>query len=170
VPCEDIAATGGAERYHADKKYEEAVATAVAACAAETNDDTPSNGAALLDDLREAVAVLEDVEWRSQRLYGDAHPETTENQLFLRDAREQLARAEGARARRELRRHQFCPVQPPRAAGNAHKLDPQWRHTRREELEQKLREHEAQIARLTAQIAAMKQEAPPPEEAGDAGG
>ena len=131
----------------------------------------PSNGAALLDDLREAVAVLEDVEWRSQRLYGDAHPETTENQLFLRDARKKLARAEGARVRRELRRHQFRPVQPPRAPGLARpKLDLQWRLTPREELEQKLREHEAQIAQLTAQIAAMKQEAPPPEEVGDAGG
>ena len=114
--------------------------------------------------------MLEDVEWRSQRLYGDAHPETTENQLFLRDARKKLARAEGARARHELRRHQFRPIQPPRAAGNGRKLDPQWRYTRREELEQKLREHEAQIAQLTAQIAAMKQEAPPPEEVGDAGG
>jgi tetratricopeptide (TPR) repeat protein len=38
--CDEIASGGGAERYHADKKYKEAVATAVEACAEDTKDQT----------------------------------------------------------------------------------------------------------------------------------
>ena len=36
--CDDIARGGGAEQYHADKNYKEAVATAVEACAEDTTD------------------------------------------------------------------------------------------------------------------------------------
>jgi hypothetical protein len=38
--CEEIANGGGAEKYHADKKYKEAVAVAVAACAADAAGQT----------------------------------------------------------------------------------------------------------------------------------
>ena len=38
--CEDIANGGGAEQYHADKKYEEAVADAVEECAEDTDGQT----------------------------------------------------------------------------------------------------------------------------------
>ena len=40
--CGAIASGGGAEQYHADKKYEEAVAVAVEACAADTNSNVPA--------------------------------------------------------------------------------------------------------------------------------
>ena len=38
--CEDIQRGGGAEQYHADKKYKEAVAVAVKKCAADTKGQT----------------------------------------------------------------------------------------------------------------------------------
>ena len=38
--CDEIARSGGAEQYHADKNYKEAVATAVEACAEDTKDQT----------------------------------------------------------------------------------------------------------------------------------
>ena len=38
--CEEIANGGGAEQYHADKKYEEALVTATEACAEDTKDQT----------------------------------------------------------------------------------------------------------------------------------
>jgi len=38
--CEEIANGGGAEQYHADKKYEEAFVTATEACAEDTKDQT----------------------------------------------------------------------------------------------------------------------------------
>ena len=38
--CQQIKSGGGAEQYHADKKYKEAVAVAVEACAADTKGQT----------------------------------------------------------------------------------------------------------------------------------
>ncbi len=38
--CEEIRRGGGAEEYHAEKKYKEAVAVAVAKCAADTAGQT----------------------------------------------------------------------------------------------------------------------------------
>ena len=38
--CEEIHRGGGAEQYHADKKYKEAVAEAVEACADDTKGQT----------------------------------------------------------------------------------------------------------------------------------
>ena len=48
---------------------------------------------ATLDDLREAVATMEDVERIARRVLGGAHPLTTANEGALRRARAALARA-----------------------------------------------------------------------------
>ena len=50
--CRSITRGGGAEQYHADKKYKEAVVVAVEACAEDT---------ATLDDLRDTASHLGDV-------------------------------------------------------------------------------------------------------------
>ena len=46
---------------------------------------------ATLDDLREAVETLEDVERLWKRVFGEAHPETPSVQAALANAREALA-------------------------------------------------------------------------------
>ena len=46
---------------------------------------------ATLDDLREAVETLEDVERLWKRVFGEAHPETPRVQGALANAREALA-------------------------------------------------------------------------------
>jgi hypothetical protein len=51
------------------------------------------DGSASRGDLREAVAVLEDVTRISHRVYGSTHPETLEFEDDLREAKEALARA-----------------------------------------------------------------------------
>ena len=48
---------------------------------------------ATLDDLREAVETLEDVERLWKRVFGEAQPETPRVELALEDAREALAAA-----------------------------------------------------------------------------
>ncbi len=48
------------------------------------------NPAATLDDLREAVTTLEDVERTARRVMGGAHPITTEIEKSLRNARAAL--------------------------------------------------------------------------------
>ena len=50
-----------------------------------------SDAAALLDNLREAVATLESVAKSWQRIFGQAHPETPKVQQALKEAREALA-------------------------------------------------------------------------------
>ena len=53
------------------------------------NDDTSS-----LSDLREAVAMIEDVERRARRVYGANHPEAVSKTVTLRKARQKLVNAE----------------------------------------------------------------------------
>ena len=55
----------------------------------DTNDDTASRS-----DLREAVAVLEDVERRGRRVYADDEYETETITGALREARQKLVNAE----------------------------------------------------------------------------
>ena len=92
--CKKIHRGGNAEQYHADKKYREAVAVAVEACAdAQTlyQDDR-----ATLDDLRKAVTTLEDTTRIARRVLGGTHPLTTGFEGNLRRARELLrAREDG---------------------------------------------------------------------------
>ena len=73
------------DRYHADKKYKEAVTVAVAKCAA----DTKGHGATL-DDLREAVETLEDVERIARRVFGSSHPSAVQIEIELQAARAAL--------------------------------------------------------------------------------
>ena len=74
--CKKIHRGGNAEQYHADKKYKEAVAVAVAG--------------ATLDDLREAVTTLEDTGRIARRVLGGSHPTTRAIEGALRDARAAL--------------------------------------------------------------------------------
>ena len=53
---------------------------------------------ATLDDLREAVTTLEDVERTARRVFGGAHPITAGIELRLREARAALAARETPRA------------------------------------------------------------------------
>ena len=53
------------------------------------------NDAATLDDIREAVTTLEDVERTARRVLGGAHPTTSNVEQTLRDARAALAAREG---------------------------------------------------------------------------
>ena len=48
------------------------------------------NTGATLDDLREAVVTLEEIERTARRVLGGAHPTTTEIEGALRDARAAL--------------------------------------------------------------------------------
>ena len=79
--CKKIHRGGNAEQYHADKKYKEAVAEAVEACA----------------DLSEAVTTLESVAMSYKRVLGQAHPETPKVQSALQKARKKLAWAHASR-------------------------------------------------------------------------
>ena len=97
--CKKIHRGGNAEQYNADKKYKEAVAVAVEACA----DDRMRTGyaralytdtTATLDDLREAVTTLEDVERIGRRVFGGAHPITGGVEITLRNARAALGARE----------------------------------------------------------------------------
>ena len=70
--------------YHADKKYKEAVAEAVEACADDTKGQTCYictyatalflADSATLDDLREAKTSLEETKRTAQRVLGGAYP------------------------------------------------------------------------------------------------
>ena len=69
--CKKIHRGGNAEQHHANKKYEEAVAAAVAKCA-------------------EAVTTLEDAKQIARRVLGSAHPTTAGIEKSLREARAAL--------------------------------------------------------------------------------
>ena len=86
--CKKLHRGGNAEQYHADKKYKEAVALAVEACA----DDAPRA------DLQEAVAILEDLNPRARRVFGPQHPETLAGEFALNYARRKLAAVDTAPA------------------------------------------------------------------------
>ena len=92
--CKEIKRGGGAEKYHADAKFKEAVAVAVEKCA----DDTMNFAEALYTDptasradVLQAVAILEDVVRALRRVLGAHHPDTARA----------LASLEGARMKRE---------------------------------------------------------------------
>ena len=55
---------------------------------------------ASLDNLRQAVELLEDIDSISSRVFGARHPDTAANGSMLRYAREKLAQAEAPVARR----------------------------------------------------------------------
>ena len=87
--CKKIHRGGNAEQYHADKKYKEAVAEAVEACAEDIGRDHSTTfgfcrvyarslfcGAeGSRAELEEALTVLEDVAQRIDRVRGASHPE-----------------------------------------------------------------------------------------------
>ena len=73
--CKKIHRGGNAEQHHANKKYEEAVAAAVAKCA-------------------EAVTTLEDAKQIARRVLGSAHPTTAGIEKSLREARAALCARE----------------------------------------------------------------------------
>ena len=52
------------------------------------------NDGATLDDLREAVTTLEELERITRRVFGDAHPLTTQLEQALRDAQAALSARE----------------------------------------------------------------------------
>ena len=86
--CKKIHRGGNAEKYHADKKYKEAVAEAVEACAADMalhHDD-----GATFDDLSEAVTTLEETARTARRVMGSAHPLTSVIKESLQAARAAL--------------------------------------------------------------------------------
>ena len=81
--CKKIHRGGNAEQYNADKKYKEAVAVAVEACAADTKREKYSeiifsSENASQDDQREAVAVLADTTKTRRRIFGANHPYTVD--------------------------------------------------------------------------------------------
>ena len=104
--CKKIHRGGNAEQYYADKKYKEAVAVAVAKCTEDTKGQTcyictqalhmalNEDPAATLDDLREAVAALEDLARTARRVLGSAHPSTAGIERTLRYARAALRAGE----------------------------------------------------------------------------
>ena len=55
------------------------------------------NGSATVDDLREAVTMLESVEISRKRFLGQAHPETARAQDALERARTKLAQARASK-------------------------------------------------------------------------
>ena len=97
--CKKIHRGGNAEQYNADKKYKEALAEAVEACA--DHDVTLrfrwlyanclcDYKNATLDDVVKAVETLESVAKVWKRLMGERHPETAKVLKALKEAREML--------------------------------------------------------------------------------
>ena len=93
--CKKIHRGGNAEQYHADKKYKEAVAVAVEACA----DDTMTLSYAMafyhdhgstISDLHVAVETLEDLELTARRVLCSSHPLVERIGEGLREAQEVL--------------------------------------------------------------------------------
>ena len=54
----------------------------------------PHDPAATLDDLRQAVTTLEEIERTARRVFGGAHPTTEEMEVAVRDARTVLSARE----------------------------------------------------------------------------
>ena len=90
--CKKIHRGGNAEKYHADKKYKEAVAVAVEACAEDTKGQTCyiciRSSTPPRSDWLEAIEVAEDVVTTSRRVMGTSHPLTTHFQEMLERAKE----------------------------------------------------------------------------------
>ena len=89
--CKKIHRGGNAEQYYADKKYKEAVAVAVEACAEDTKGQKCfREDGATLDDLHKAVTTLEDGERIARRVLGGSHPVTEGFEGELQDAQATL--------------------------------------------------------------------------------
>ena len=94
--CKKIHRGGNAEQYHADKKYKEAVAVAVEACAEDTKGQKClrwvyavalyTDDGATLDDLRVAVTTLDEIVRTARRVLGKSNPLPGTIEEFLRDA------------------------------------------------------------------------------------
>ena len=89
--CKKIHRGGNAEQYHADKKYKEAVAAAAEACADDTIAGDPGS---TLDDIREAMTMLEDLTRITRRVFGSAHPLVALCEDSLRIVRKKLGASE----------------------------------------------------------------------------
>ena len=94
--CKKIHRGGNAEQYHADKKYKEAVAVAVEACADDTKGEIYAgtfleDKDASMEEVREAVTLLESANEWEKRTLGPDHPQTVNSQGILESAREKLA-------------------------------------------------------------------------------
>ena len=127
--CLAIHRGGGAEQYHADKKYKEEVAIekrAREACGDDTKGQmyghpmTESIVACglqtALDNFRGAIVALAETERTARRLLGSAHPVTAGIEVELRDARAELSRARRrVRDRRASERSPRGPLRPPPA-------------------------------------------------------
>ena len=90
--CKKIHRGGNAEQYNADKKYKEAVAVAVEACAADIieSDETKLSQ----DDMLEAIVTLEEGFRRSRRVMGPQHPITVNLEGRLACSLEKLQTAQ----------------------------------------------------------------------------
>ena len=92
--CKKIHRGGNAEQYHADKKYKEAVAEAVEACA---EDQTLLLRATVVDpkatrgDLQEAKEELGKILCQARRVLGASHPRLRNVQQYLGIAEAKLA-------------------------------------------------------------------------------
>ena len=84
--CKKIHRGGNAEQYHADKKYKEAVAVAVEACAEDIVSEGLDNES--VEDLTEGKKVLEDIYPRARRIMGAEHPFTMKIQVTLKMMRD----------------------------------------------------------------------------------
>ena len=84
--CKKIHRGGNAEQYHADKKYKEAVAEAVEACAEDTMDPKATRG-----DLQEAKEELNKILCQARRVLGATHPRLGNIQQYLGIAEAKLA-------------------------------------------------------------------------------
>ena len=86
--CNTVQRCGGAEQFHADGKYEEAVEVAVAKCADDTKGQT-----CYIDVIREVVTTLTEIERTARRVLGDGHPTTVNIARFLQIALRDLHNA-----------------------------------------------------------------------------
>ena len=113
--CKKIHRGGNAEQYNADKKYKEAVAVAVEACAEDVNGDDVlitismrrnyammlyRDDGATIGDLHEAVETLEDLALIARRVFGSSHPELVTIELgALKEAQRALRAREALLAK-----------------------------------------------------------------------
>jgi len=79
--CKRIHRGGNAEQYYADKKYKEAVAEAVEACADDTKGQTYANSLNALQRFEEAKALLNKSLPVARRVLGESHHLTLYMQL-----------------------------------------------------------------------------------------
>ena len=101
--CKKIYRGGNAEQYHAAKKYKEAVAEAVEACAEDVKGQTCyictqalHDKDATAEELTEVATILENALKIAQRVMGREHPRTGNIRHELATAREEIARRRGA--------------------------------------------------------------------------